>query len=214
MAATKFFIPCSGYFKIVCPYDSAREVENVDSCSLLGSHFPTQELRDHRPSSDLLRVAKKNWGWARYDRMHNYRRWKQDSPLRYNHETGKHALEVSAVSSKEEVCKAKLMNKVMLILFFVARGTIHKHIVPHHMTINALYCCEVLKILMKHVNKKRPNLKKKFDFCTTTMLSRTPLPSSENFWKNWNSGYTMYGHNLVPCDFWVFGALKWELRNR
>ncbi len=48
----------------------------------------------------------------------------------------------------------------MLILFFDVRGGVYHHIVPHHTTINALYYCEVLRTIKKHVNKKRPDQKK------------------------------------------------------
>ncbi len=51
------------------------------------------------------------------------------------------------------------MNKVMLISFFVARGAVYQHVVPHPTTINALYCCEFFRTLKRHGNKKRPNLK-------------------------------------------------------
>ncbi len=51
---------------------------------------------------------------------------------------------------KKKVHQAKLMNKVMLILFFNARGAVYRHIGPRHKTINALYYCEVLTTLKRH----------------------------------------------------------------
>ncbi len=48
----------SGYFKIICPYNSVREVKNVENCSLVCSSFP--DLRTDRPLYwDLSRVPKK-----------------------------------------------------------------------------------------------------------------------------------------------------------
>ncbi len=77
---------------------------------------------------------------------------------------------------KKKVCQAKLMNKFMLILFFDEKEAVYQHTVPCYTTINVLYYCEVLRTLKRHVNKKRPDLKK-FGFCTTTMLNRTLLLS-------------------------------------
>ncbi len=52
------------------------------------------------------------------------------------------------------------------------------------------------------------------------LLSRTPLPSSENFWKKEKLKFSLIPCTVptlphaITCDFWFFGALKWELRNR
>ncbi len=70
------------------------------SRSLLGSSFP--DSKTERPLYwDLLQVAKKNLEWAKCDGLHNYKWWELDSPLRFNHKTGKRALDVSSISSKE-----------------------------------------------------------------------------------------------------------------
>ncbi len=51
------------YFKIICPYDSAGEVENEESRSLPGSSF--FDSRTERPQYwDLSGVAKKNREWV------------------------------------------------------------------------------------------------------------------------------------------------------
>ncbi len=60
----------------------------------------------------------------------------------------------------KKVCQAKLTNKIMLILFFEVREAIYQHIVPRHMAINALCYYKVLRTLKRHMNKKRPDLKK------------------------------------------------------
>ncbi len=69
---------------------------------------------------------------------------------------------------KKKVHRVKLMNKVMLILFFNMRA-VYRYFVPRHMTINTLYYCKVLRTLNKHVNKKKPDLKKICP-CTTTVV--------------------------------------------
>ncbi len=126
----------SGYFKIVWPYYSAQEVENVESHSLLGSSCP--DSRIERPLHGYLsQVAKNNWEWAGCDLTHDYKWWKLNSPLQPSHKTGKHALEVSVVLVKKKVYWAKLMNTVKLTLFFDVQGAVYQHTVPHHTTVNA-----------------------------------------------------------------------------
>ncbi len=84
-----------------CSYDSVQEVENVESCSLLCSTF--LDSRIERPLYwDLWWVVKKNWGWVGCDGMRDYMWWELDSPFPTTHNTRNHALEVSAVSIKEE----------------------------------------------------------------------------------------------------------------
>ncbi len=40
---------------------------------------------------------------------------------------------------KNKVHQAKSMNTVMLILFFDVGEAVYRHIIPYHITINALY---------------------------------------------------------------------------
>ncbi len=90
----------SRYFKIICPYNSAREVENAVSRSLLGSSFPDSRT-DGPLYWDLSQTTKKNWWWARCDRTCDNRWWELDSPLWSSHKTGEQALEISAVCKEE-----------------------------------------------------------------------------------------------------------------
>ncbi len=39
------------------------------------------------------------------------------------------------------------------------RGVVYQHIIPHHMTINVLYYCRVLRTLKRRVNRRKPDLK-------------------------------------------------------
>ncbi len=91
----------SGYFKIIYPYESVWEVENVESRSLRSSSFPDPKT-ERLPCWDLSHVAKKNWGWAGCDGTCDYKWWELNSPLQSSYKTGKHALKASAVSSNEE----------------------------------------------------------------------------------------------------------------
>ncbi len=59
------------------------------------------------------------------------------------------------------------------------------------MTINALYYHKILRTLKRHVNKTRPDPK-----------------------IIWLSHHKNAKSDLAECHFWVFGALKWELRNK
>ncbi len=101
---------------------------------------------------------------------------------------------------KKKVCQAKSMNKVILTLFFNARRAVYQHIVPRHTTISALYYCEVLRTLKRHVNKKRPNLKK-IDFYTTTVLSCTSLPPSKNFQGKEKFAHRHFESNVKFFDY-------------
>ncbi len=46
----------------------------------------------------------------------------------------------------------------MLCVFFDAQGVIYQHVVPPKTKINAVYYVQVLKLLQKHINRKRPEI--------------------------------------------------------
>ncbi len=50
----------------------------------------------------------------------------------------------------------------MLIAFFDRHGMIYQHLVPSGVTVNAAYYLNVLRMLERHVLKKRPHLKKQW----------------------------------------------------
>ncbi len=104
----------------------------------------------------------------------------------------------------------------MLTLLFAAQGVVYQHIVPRHMTINALY------LLLR--NFKNPEETREQE----EAWSEKNLPFTPQLWaihcfhcqRIFGKGkievltHPAYNTNLVPCDFWGFGALKWELRKR
>ena len=55
---------------------------------------------------------------------------------------------------KARMQKSKL--KTMLICFFDQEGIVHREFVPHGMTINADFYCDVLRRLRENVRRKRP----------------------------------------------------------
>ncbi len=198
----------SEYFKIFYPYNSAWKVKNAESRSLLGSSFP--DLRTVRLLHwNLPRVTKKSGGWTECDGMCDYRRWGWIH--HFDPATKQESMHWKSPQSpvKKLVCQVKSMNMVMLTLFFDAQEVIYQHVVPHHTTINSLYCCKVLRTLKRHANKNMPNLKK-IGFCTTTTLSHTLLSLSENFQKKEIKvfAHLVYGPNLALMRFLGFWSRK------
>ncbi len=129
---------------------------------------------------------------------------------------------------KKKVNQAKSMNKVMLILFLKAWGAVYA---PRHTTINALYCCKILRILKRRMKKKRPDLQKIWLLHHNTKPHNASIVQDRSLpiflqtfpilFQNFHvirkievHTHPTYSLNLAPCDFWVFGALKQELRNR
>ncbi len=116
---------------------------------------------------------------------------------------------------KKKVHPVKLMNKVMLILFFNVRGAVFQHIVQPYKTVDALYYREVLKTLKR--NEQEEASSEKNGFCITITLSCTPLPSSENFCIIEKLKFSHTSCTVLTLPYVIFGgfgALKWELRNR
>ncbi len=143
----------SGYFKIVRTYDYAWEIEIVKSHSLLVSSFPDSRT-ERLPYWDLSQVAKKNLRWAGCDEICDYRRWELDSPLRSSHKTGKHALEISIVSIKEESLSGEIDEYAYAhSVLWCTRSSLSAYC-PLLYKINVLYFCEVLRTLKRHVNRR------------------------------------------------------------
>jgi histone-lysine N-methyltransferase SETMAR len=105
--------------------------------------------------------------------------------------------------------------KVMLILFFNAKGLILQHLVPPGQTVSGQYYAIVLRRDFRNaVRKKRPDFSRKKLFLlqdnarplmakvamdVLTEIGETPLE------------HPPYSPDLAPCDFWAFPTVKREL---
>ncbi len=148
--------------------------------------------------------------------MCDYRRWELDSVLRSSHKTGKHALEVSAVSSKKESLPGKI-NEYGSAHFVLrcTRSSLSAYCPLSYNNQCADYC-EVLRTLKRHVNKKRPDLKKIW-LCRYDNTKPHTASIVREFLEKGKIEVLMhpvYGPDLAPCNSSVFGTLKRELHNR
>ncbi len=109
--------------------------------------------------------------------------------------------------SIKEICNGDCEVDAWRILFIDVRGAVCQHIVPRHTTINALYYREVLRTLKRHANKKRLDLKI-IGFCTTTTLSYTLLPLSDNFLKSENLKFSHTPCTVSTLPYVMFGFLE------
>ncbi len=115
----------------------------------------------------------------------------------------------------KKVHQAKSMQKVILILYFDMQRAVYQHIIRRHTTINTLYYYEVLRTLKRHMNNKRPDPKKIW----LLHHNKTKPPTASIIRQFLGKGiievltHPTSCSNLAPCEFWVFGALKWESHN-
>jgi histone-lysine N-methyltransferase SETMAR len=164
------------------------------------------ELRDrfHREGSAFLeRVVTGDETWIRYyDPLSRQQssEWKHpDSPR------------------PTKVRHGQWEKKVMLIIFFDSTGILYVHTVPHGHTVNADYYCDVLKSLIHHIQRKRPQWPrghwllhhdnssvhtshKIITFLTNNAIETVPHPP--------------YSPDLAPCDFYLFSHLKSDIRGQ
>ncbi len=114
----------------------------------------------------------------------------------------------------KKVHQQKSAGKVMLCVFFDARGVIYQCLVPPKTKINAVYYVQALKSLQKHINKKRLEIARLWilhqDNATPhiTSIIRDFLEKHE---------IPTFAHpsdspDLASCDIWLFPSPKKALR--
>ncbi len=100
--------------------------------------------------------------------------------------------------------RTRATGKVMLVLFFDAKGVVHREFIRGH--VNSQVFCNILSNLRYAIQRKCPRKFKTFMLhmdnasCHTSketrrflMLSRTKVVS-----------HPAHSPDLVPCDFWFF----------
>jgi len=106
----------------------------------------------------------------------------------------------------------------MLICFFDQEGVVHREFVPPGMTVNADFCCDVLRRLRENVRRKRSqkwqnqnliihhdNAPAHRSFKVSPFLAKnnmTVIP------------HPPYSPDLAPCDFFLFPKLKLRTKGR
>lgn len=113
--------------------------------------------------------------------------------------------------------KAKTVNsekKLMLIVFFDARGLIYQHWVPRGQTINSSYYVEVIRRFLRHLGIKRPDYKTCDWFFHQDNARPHVSRETMDFFKKRKVpllGHPPYSPDLAPCDFHLFPELKKKL---
>jgi len=108
--------------------------------------------------------------------------------------------------------------KVMLVVFFDWKGTVHHEFVPHGQMVNQQLYQEVLAWLRDSVHRKRPELWEN----QTWMLHHDNPPADTSLLicsylaKHQTSvvSHPPYSPDLAPADFFLFPKLKTTLKGR
>jgi len=113
---------------------------------------------------------------------------------------------------KARMRKSKV--KTMLIVFFDAKGVVHKEFVPQEQTINATYYVEVLDRLRKRVVRCRKEIVATWQLHHDNTLSHTALRVREFLAKHSIATLPQppYSPDLSPADFFLFPRIKATLK--
>ena len=112
--------------------------------------------------------------------------------------------------------KSKL--KMMLLCFFDQEGIVHQEFVPPGMTVNANFCCDVLRRLCENVHRKRPQKwqNQNLTIHHDNALAHRSFKVSQFLAKNNMTAlpHPPYSPDLAPCDFFLFRKLKLQMKGR
>jgi len=114
---------------------------------------------------------------------------------------------------KARMQKGKL--KTMLICFFDQEEIVHREFVPPGMTVNADFCCDVLRRLRENVRRKRPQKwqNQKLIIHHDNLRLTGPL-KFRSFGQEQHDSGPPYSPDLAPCDFFLFPKLKLRMKGR
>lgn len=108
--------------------------------------------------------------------------------------------------------------KVMLTVFFYAKGVVHYEYLPEGSTVNQITYIEVLKRLRDAVRRKRPELWRSDNwfFHHDNAPAHSALRTCEFLAKHSITvlPHPPYSPDLAPCDFFLFPKLKKPLKGR
>jgi len=119
---------------------------------------------------------------------------------------------------KKHVCKKKNKLKTMLICLFDQEGIVHREFVPHGMTVNVDFYCDVLRRLRENVRRKTPQKwqNQKLIIHHDNAPAYRSFKFSQFLAKNSMTvvPHPPYSPDLVPCDFFLFPKLKLRVKCR
>jgi histone-lysine N-methyltransferase SETMAR len=109
-------------------------------------------------------------------------------------------------------------DKIMLILFFDAKGIILQHWVPPGQTVSGQYYATILRTdFINALRKKRPDFSgKKWFLLQDNARPHTAKVAMDALIEIGGTPleHPPYSPDLAPCDFWAFPSMKRELRGK
>lgn len=108
--------------------------------------------------------------------------------------------------------------KVMLTVFFDAKGIVHHEYLPEGSTVNQDYYIEVLKRLRNSIRRKRPEMWESNNWLLhhDNAPAHSALKTREFLTKHSITllPHPPYSTDLAPCDFFLFPKLKIPLKGK
>lgn len=181
-------------------------------CSRWVPHFLTEEQKKERVKICTENLANLESGkWRKYDVITGDETWLY---LRKIESSGAWVSEGGSPSS--EVRRSQFEPKSMFCVFFMTNGPVLIHQVPRGQSINGTYYQKnCLEPLVERIKSKRPSkgthgIKLHFD---------NAPPHKTSIVNNYLAEHSIaimphpvYSPDLAPCDFWLFGYLKQQLK--
>ncbi len=123
---------------------------------------------------------------------------------------------LSARPKKALRCATK--KSTMLICFFDFHGLLHHEFVPPKTKVTSEFYGKVLARLREQIRKKRPDIWKNSDYWI--LHDNAPVHTAgHTVTRMWETDmkeipHPAYSPDLAPCDFWMFPAIKKQLKGQ
>lgn len=184
-------------------------------CSRFVPHFLTPEQKEHRVTSsqDLVDMADCDSDFLNCV-VAGDESWCYEYDPSTKRQTSEWVGKNSPRSSKVRSVKSK--TKTMLIVFFDARGIIHREFVPPNQTVNAVFYKGVMERLLARIRRVRPQFHESGDW----FLLHDNAPSHSSILvKQYLAkrqvvciDHPPYSPDLAPPDYFLFPKVKMPMK--
>ena len=166
-------------------------------------------------SSDIIKEAKKNRNFL-YSILTGDETWCFQYEPETNHLSSKWQPREKKKKKKTRQEKSKI--KSMMICFYDSKGTIHKEFVPTGQTVNAVFNVGVLKRLISHIRRIRPEYREEgiWRLLHDNAASHRSTLATDYLNKNRivTINHSSYSPDMAPSDFYLFGKLHLAMKGK
>ena len=191
-------------------------IDNLNMRKVCAKLVPKILTDDHKTNRVLIASELLERVQSEPDFLNNVITGDETWVFQYDPETKRQSSEWHTAGSpkpkKARMSKSKV--KTMLIVFFDAKGIVHKEFVPQGQTVNAAYYVDVLEKLRRRVVRTRKEIAATWRLHHDNAPSHTALLVREFLAKHKVATLSQppYSPDMAPADYFLFPKIKFSMK--